>query len=65
MHPGGDPDNALTWAQIIGKSRDCAYELLFEGDADHTLDLSHRLEEWPNLVEVMEMLTFTGKNLTR
>jgi 2-methylcitrate dehydratase PrpD len=63
--PRGDPGNPLTWAQIAGKYRDCARELLSEGDAEHTLDLLHRLEELPNLVEVMEILTFKGKSLTR
>jgi 2-methylcitrate dehydratase PrpD len=63
--PRGDPDNPLTWEQIADKYRDCARELLSEGDVEHTLDLMHRLEDLPNLAEVMEILTFKGKNLTR
>lgn len=59
--PRGDPDNPLTWQQIAEKYRDCARELLSEGDAAQTLDLVHRLEELPNLTEVMEILTFKGQ----
>jgi hypothetical protein len=39
--------------------------LLSEGDVEHTLNLVQRLEELPNLAEVMEILTFKGKSLTR
>jgi 2-methylcitrate dehydratase PrpD len=63
--PRGDPDNPLTWEQIADKYRDCARELLSEGDVGQTLDLMHRLEELPNLSEVMEVVTFKGKSLTR
>jgi 2-methylcitrate dehydratase PrpD len=63
--PRGDPDNPLSWEQIADKYRDCARELLSEGDVEHTLDLMQRLEELPNLVEVMEILTFKGKGLRR
>jgi 2-methylcitrate dehydratase PrpD len=63
--PRGDPENPLTWAQISDKYRDCARELLSEGDVEHTLHLMHRLEELPNLAEVMEIVTFKGKSLTR
>jgi 2-methylcitrate dehydratase PrpD len=63
--PRGDPDNPLSWEQIADKYGDCARELLAEGDVAHTLDLMHRLEELPNLAEVMEILTFKGKSLTR
>jgi 2-methylcitrate dehydratase PrpD len=63
--PRGDPDNPLTWAQIADKYRDCARELLSEGDVEQTLDLMHRLEELPNLAEVMEVVTFKGKSMTR
>ena len=63
--PRGDPDNPLSWEQIADKYRDCARELLSEGDVEHTLDLMQRLEELPNLVEVMEILTFKGNGLRR
>ena len=45
--------------------RDCARELLSDGDVERMLNLMHRLEELPNLAEVMEILTFTGKSLRR
>lgn len=63
--PRGDPDNPLTWEEIAEKYRDCARELLAEGDVERTLELLQRLEEQPNPAELMEILTFKGKPATR
>jgi hypothetical protein len=32
---------------------------------EHSLDLIHHLERLPNVAEVMEIVSFKGKNLTR
>jgi hypothetical protein len=45
--------------------RDCARELLSKDDVERMLNLMHRLEEVPNLAEVMEILTFKGESLAR
>jgi 2-methylcitrate dehydratase PrpD len=63
--PRGDPDNPLTWEEIAEKYRDCARELLAEGDVERTLDLLQRLEELPSLAELMEILTYKGKPAPR
>jgi 2-methylcitrate dehydratase PrpD len=63
--PRGEPDNPLSWAQIADKYHDCARELLSEGDVEQTLSLMYRLEELPNLSEVMEVVTFKGRGSTR
>jgi 2-methylcitrate dehydratase PrpD len=55
--PKGDPDQPLTWAELVAKFQDCAATVLPDGQIEKaTQDIAH-LEELPTLKPLMASLT--------
>ena len=54
--PKGDPDQPLTWAELVAKFQDCAATVLPRADREATQHIAH-LEELPTLKPLMASLT--------
>jgi 2-methylcitrate dehydratase PrpD len=55
--PKGDPDQPLTWAELVAKFQDCAATVLPDGQIEEAMQHIARLEELPTLKPLMASLT--------
>jgi 2-methylcitrate dehydratase PrpD len=59
--PKGDPDQPLTWPELVAKFQDCAATVLPEGQIEKATQHIAHLEELPTLKPLMESLTLAGR----
>jgi 2-methylcitrate dehydratase PrpD len=55
--PKGDPDQPLTWAELVAKFQDCAATVLPDGQIEKATQHIAHLEELPTLKPLMASLT--------
>jgi 2-methylcitrate dehydratase PrpD len=55
--PKGDPDQPLTWAELVAKFQDCAATVLPDGQIEEATQHLAHLEELPTLKPLMTSLT--------
>jgi 2-methylcitrate dehydratase PrpD len=55
--PKGDPDQPLTWAELVAKFQDCAATVLPDGQIEEATQHIAQLEELPVLKPLMVSLT--------
>jgi len=56
----GEPRNPLTEEEIVEKFRDCAGTVLSAREIERTIDLVAKLENLPDITELMEFMCKTG-----
>jgi 2-methylcitrate dehydratase PrpD len=59
--PKGDPDQPLTWPELVAKFQDCAATVLPEGQIEKATQHIAHLEELPTLKPLMTSLTLAGR----
>ncbi len=57
--PKGDPKNPVSWAELVGKFRDCAGRVLVSRSIDRLVELIRNLRDLPDLREVSTLLAGT------
>ena len=55
--PKGDPDQPLTWVELVAKFQDCAATVLPDGQIEEAMQHIARLEKLPTLKPLMASLT--------
>jgi 2-methylcitrate dehydratase PrpD len=59
--PKGDPDQPLTWAELVAKFQDCAATVLPDGQIDEATQHIAQLEELPTLKPLMASLSLAER----